>query len=266
MSAATAQGQYGFVLYEDFESYNGHQSYNTTKLWNDFPTTLWQAGISAGRGYISGTAQGGSKHSLKITYPAYQSGSSSTGAQFQVNFPNGAKYTELYCEYDFRFSGGFQWKEGGKMPGLGGGGFTATGGTLADGYNGFSSRLMWRKNGTIAAYVYRVNRPAGTSYGEDFFFEENGQRVTLSPNRWYRVKMRVRLNQVGSADGRITCWLDGTQVLDRGGIEWRKTNNLKIDNFMFSTFPGGGSGDSLFYPTQTQQAWFDNLHCFTWGQ
>lgn len=265
-TASSASAQYGYVYWQGFEGHNSHQNYTQSMLQSDFPGYVWQQGMDTWRTYLSGTSKSGN-YALKVSYPAYTSGTQNSGAQFQYNLPYNGKYNELYVEYDVRFSNNFEWQGGGKLPGIGGGGFAATGGNNANGYNGFSSRLMWRQGGRLAAYVYRANHPSGANFGEDFYFKENGNGadIRLQPNRWYRVKMRVHLNDVGQSNGHVAAWLDDKFVLWKGGIEWRKTNNLKIDNFMFSTFPGGGANDPYFTPTQTQSAWFDNFHLFTYS-
>lgn len=247
------------VKWQGFDGHSNSQSYTKDLLKKDFPGYSWHQGLDQYRTYLSGVRKNG-KYSLKVTYPAYKSGANDSGAQFQWNLPS--KHTDLKCEYQVRFSSGFQWKGGGKLPGLGGNGATVTGGTLANGYNGFSSRLMWRPNGKLVAYVYRVNRPGGTNYGEDFVFKKNGADFKAVPDRWYKIKMRVHLNDVGTSNGFVQAFVDGTQVLYKGNIEWRRTNNLKIDSFLFSTFPGGGANDSYWYPTKTQHAWFDNIYIF----
>ncbi|MEW6496163.1 MAG: polysaccharide lyase, partial [Cyanobacteriota bacterium] len=57
---------------------------------------------------------------------------------------------------------------------------------------------------------------------------------------WHHLDQEVVLNQPGQSDGRIRVWVDGEKVLDKGGLIFRTTENLKIEGILFSTFFGGG--------------------------
>ena len=60
-------------------------------------------------------------------------------------------YDILYCQYKVKFSEGFDWKLGGKLPGFRGGERTKAG---IHPEKGFSSRIMWREKGMMHQYVY----------------------------------------------------------------------------------------------------------------
>ena len=262
---AAASAQYGQVFWQGFENYGtNHQSYYADKLYRDFANVGWHDGFNQGRAYLSNTRKSGN-HSLKVTYPAYKAGSGLSGVQAQLKFPGNRTYDKLLMEYDFKVSSNFQWKWGGKLPGLASG-TDASGGANAGNSTGWTARFMWRQNGKLVAYLYRINEPAGTGYGEDvdLRWPRSGDPVYLARNTWYRLKQEIRLNTNNQANGRIKVWLNGAKVLDKGGIKWRNHGNRKIDNLYFSTFPGGGN-DSNWWPTVTQQAFFDNLHVFTWN-
>ena len=263
LAPAAASANYGYVYWQGFD-HHGTKSYSTSMLESDFPGVTWNEGIKDWRGYLTTLRKDGS-HALQIRYPKGTWGHDG-GAQWA--YPISGNHTDLYFEYHVRFKSGFDWALGGKLPGLGANEYKTTGGTLANGTNGFSARLMWRENGKAVAYVYRVNRPSGTTHGEDWEFKKNGNKVYFQRNKWHKVKMRVRLNTVRSNgsvvnNGRMICWLDGSKVLDKQNIRFRTTNSMKIDTMQFSTFFGGWG--ETWAPDQDAYAVFDNLHVFTWN-
>jgi hypothetical protein len=131
-----------------------------------------------------------------------------------------------------RFQPDFDFVKGGKLPGLYGG--TVTGGQeIPDGTNGFSTRYMWRAGGEGEVYAYLpTSDEHGTSLGRGCW--------AFTPGRWTAIQQRVQLNTPGETDGQVTVWQDGKQVFSRGGLEFRTTEQLRIDGLFFSTFFGGG--------------------------
>lgn len=70
----------------------------------------------------------------------------------------------LHLRYYVRFSEGFDFVKGGKLPGL-------FGGAIPDGTNGFSVRYMWRTNGDGEAYAHLPTSDLyGTENGRGIFF------------------------------------------------------------------------------------------------
>lgn len=179
------------------------------------------------------------EHILRVSYPA---GSASPSVSRQAGVPiGGAQFyanlfmppqTGLRLSYYVRFSDNFDFVKGGKLPGLFGGD-GASGGDIPDGTDGFSTRMMWRRNGDGEVYAYLpTSEDYGTSIGRGSW--------RFVPGTWYRIDQEVRLNQPSQADGQIRVWIDGELVIDQAGLTFRTVDSLQIDGLFFSTFFGGG--------------------------
>lgn len=154
------------------------------------------------------------------------------GAQFYANL-NIAPTDALKLSYYVRFSDNFEFVKGGKLPGLFGGTETS-GGDIPDGTNGFSTRLMWRRDGDGEVYAYLpTSKNYGTSIGRGSW--------QFIPGLWHHIEQEVILNTPDQKDGIIRVWVDGKLVIDQDNLTFRTTENLKIEGIFFSTFFGGGS-------------------------
>ena len=184
-------------------------------------------------------ADGPFKHLLRVHYPA---GSASPSVSRQTNVPvGGAQFygdlflpaqPQLRLSYYVRFADGFDFVKGGKLPGLFGG-VGASGGTIPNGVDGFSSRLMWRRNGQGEVYAYLPN---SDTYGTSI---ERGAWL-FQPGIWYKLEQEIRLNTPDLADGQIRLWVNDTLVIEQTDLRFRTTDSLQIDGIFFSTFFGGG--------------------------
>lgn len=177
---------------------------------------------------------------LRVAYPAKSASPTVSrkhkvplgGCQFLADL-NLAPQDALRLSYYVRFSDDFDFVKGGKLPGLFGGD-SQSGGDEADGTNGFSTRFMWRKNGAGELYAYLP-----TSKKKEYGSSIGRGQWQFKPGVWYRLEQEVILNQPGLADGRVRVWLDGQQVLNKTGLTFRSTDQLKINGIFFSTFFGG---------------------------
>ncbi|MGB3492432.1 MAG: polysaccharide lyase [Elainellaceae cyanobacterium] len=153
------------------------------------------------------------------------------GAQFyaELDLP---PQNQLRLSYFVRFSENFDFVKGGKLPGLFGGD-GASGGTIPDGTDGFSTRFMWRRQGAGEVYAYLpTSEDYGTSIGRGTW--------QFQPGVWYQLEQVVSLNQPDRADGQIQVWVNGNLVLEQRDIRFRTVDSLQIDGIFFSTFFGGG--------------------------
>lgn len=175
---------------------------------------------------------------LRVRYPA-KSASPSVARKHKVPIGGGQFLADLglpaadklHLSYYVRFSNDFDYVKGGKLPGLFGGD-NNSGGKIPDGTDGFSTRFMWRRQGAGEVYAYLpTSEKHGTSLGRG-----NWQ---FKPGTWHRLEQTVILNRPGQEDGRVQVWLDGRKVLDRSGLTFRSTDDLKIEGVFFSTFFGG---------------------------
>ncbi|MEM9002197.1 MAG: polysaccharide lyase [Cyanobacteria bacterium P01_F01_bin.86] len=176
---------------------------------------------------------------LRVHYPE---GSASPSVSRQEGVPlGGAQFyadlslppqSELRLRYALRFSENFDFVKGGKLPGLFGG-EGASGGDIPDGTDGFSTRLMWRRDGDGEVYAYLpTSEDYGTSIGRG-----NWQ---FQPGTWYWIEQEVKLNHPERADGQIRVWVNEELVIDQTALRFRTVDSLQIDGLFFSTFFGGG--------------------------
>lgn len=189
---------------------------------------------------------------LRVHYPAGGIGGDS-GYQFLCRFDRMglAPRDEAFISYQVRFAEGFDFVKGGKLPGLCGG-KANTGGHPPNGRDGFSARLMWRRDGRVVQYVYHPDQ-AGV-WGDDLPWKVNGKDCRFVPGQWTRVDTWLKLNTPGRRDGQVKSWFNGAPALEADGLRFRDVPELRIDVLYFSTFFGGGEPD--WAPSTDQSADF----------
>ena len=170
--------------------------------------------------------------SLRVGYPAGSVGPSEGGGQFRVRLPARDEY---YLSYMLKFEEGFDFRRGGKLPGLCGG-RANTGGNRPTG-DGWSARYMWRGDGRIVVYLYHLDQRG--RYGD------------------YQLTQRIRVNTPGEPDGHLQVWVDGREALHRQDIRYRSVPGAQVDTFYFSTFHGGNTPD--WAPRTDSFALFDQF-------
>ena len=167
------------------------------------------------------------------------------GATFLVH-QGVAPADHYYLRYDHRFPTGFNWVQGGKLPGLYGG-TAPMGGEIAEGTNGFTSRLMWRQKGNGEVYLYapyEENAELSKSQSEEISKRwginiGRGNWQFVADNNWHKIEQELKLNTPGQKDGQIGVWYDGKEVMKQNGIYIRATDDLKINGLVICSFFGG---------------------------
>lgn len=236
--------------------------YTGTQLNKDWNTPIWHLGFDQGR--VNIVPEAGRGNTLQVTYPANTYGAAGASAflsdlEFSASLPK--SYEALYVSYDIKFASGFDFVRGGKLPGLCGydntqspGSGCNTGGGFPDGFDGWSARGMWREDGVMENYVYHSSQD--NFYGDDEYWGESA-----IPGQWHSIQHHVVLNTPGKADGVLEAWFDGKKVLDERAFVYRKTGNIGINLFYFSTFYGGN--DPSWAPGADQTVYFDNFRIGT---
>lgn len=88
---------------------------------------------------------------LQVKYPSGSFSGNTGGAQLYSlwNTTDGSVFQSMLLSYEVAFDAGFDWVQGGKLPGLRGGlnETGCSGGNEATGLDCFSTRLMWRTAG-----------------------------------------------------------------------------------------------------------------------
>ena len=124
---------------------------------------------------------------------------------------------------------------------------SCSGGRRDDGC--FSVRFMWRTNGAGELYTYlppdydenqavcdippfsTCNDVYGASVGRGSFTFNTGGRTTIG--------QRVRLNDVGAANGELELFVAGKSLFSVGGLVLRDSSSGRIRGLQMQTFFGG---------------------------
>ena len=231
LSCSTSPIEESPVLHVNFESHDiGH--YTSEMVRRDWGDVRWANLFD--RAHIVQDPTGGGKV-LRIAYPEGSVGPSEGGGQFLVSLPLS---DELWFTYRMKFGEGFDFRLGGKLPGLTSGGGKYTGGTIPRDGDGWSARYMWRAGGKLGVYAYYVDMPG--PWGQMMALDD---AATIIPGQWHRIAQHIKLNTPGQSDGVLEVWFDGHRVLSRSNIRWRIGEQGEIDSLYFSTFHGGNTRD-----------------------
>jgi hypothetical protein len=166
------------------------------------------------------------------------------GFSFEAN-PNGMNRDAITFSWEVYYPRGFQFARGGKFGGVHVGYGAASGGNFST--TGSSNRVMWQTDGGIIAYIYP---PSGLwqtvkgldtkGYGSGFFNRELAR--TLKTDSWNKIELGTKLNTFKNgapqADGESYVSVNGNKHVLRG-INWRRSEDLKISSFDMGTFFGG---------------------------
>jgi len=208
---------------------------------------------------------------LPVQYPAGSfEDNGSGGAQFFVmwNSTSGTAYQSMMLSYEVAFDSGFDWRKGGKLPGLRGGPDpnNCSGGHQANGTNCFTSRLMWRPKGAgeVYAYVPRSNnicKESGVICNDEFGISLDRGSYSFSSGQWNRVTLLVRLNSPDNiANGQVKLYFNDVPVLEHDDIYFRSSDVVTAGGLFFSTFFGGN--DASWAPLNLTHTFFRNFELF----
>lgn len=164
----------------------------------------------------------------------------------------------FYFSYRLKFTNNFDFRRGGKLPGLAGGKGNS-GGNIPDGIDGWSARMMFWENGKLSFYLYYPDQPG--KFGHPLVWKyPNGETVHAEAGEWYTIKQYIQMNDPGKKNGIVRGWMNGELVCDVDTIRFRDTEALKVDQVFFSVFMGGD--DATWAPEKDQYVWFDDFEVF----
>jgi hypothetical protein len=262
--SALTQVRIPFVV--NFENHPSG-TYTTAMAKEDFPPLLsdydyWYYGMEQGRSEI--VEENGNK-SLRVKYPAGCVGphETPTGCGVQIRWKLPEMADTMWVSYRIKFESGFEFVQGGKLPGLCGG-KCYTGGEVPPQGDGWSARIMWRTDGAVVQYLYFTEQ-AGI-YGDDMKWELDGTQRRFIPGTWHSVVTQIVLNTVpkgtshGEKNGIVRSWFDGKQSLEVDTLRLVDFEDQSIDVFYFSTFHGGN--DSTWVPTKDCYVRYDDFRIF----
>jgi hypothetical protein len=238
---------------------------NAAYLLNQWSTDGWKApsdlGLANRTRIDTSTAHSGGR-SLRVLYPQGQIGPENSGVTAKFGVTPAKEY---YFSQWVRFSTDYSWgttEYGGKI-GIGiGGGATCSGGQPCTGYNGFTSRFIWRTGGRASLYYYHMGHDG--QYGDAADFQLNGGSVYYPKGQWVNLTQRVKVNTVTSgeanANGEIEAWYNGQRVVSLTGLRFVRNADL-IDKMYFSSFFGGATAS--FAPQNDSYIWYDDFKAST---
>lgn len=172
-----------------------------------------------------------SSTALRVDYEGYERGSRRV-----VVSPHIPPALEYELSYWVRFCDGFDFARGGKLHGLGPSKPITGGNEITP--EGWSARLMFRRDGGLQTYIYHQDmqgRYGDTHIANDF---------TFVPGQYHHIEMQVALNQPASANnGRVSVAVDGEDLIEHTGLRFRAEapELSQIQRLMFNTFHGGSS-------------------------
>lgn len=157
---------------------------------------------------------------LCIQYPRGGEGINKSGARINAILEGRKEYN---LEYEICFDGNgnkFDWQEGGMLSGLAGGQFyDGTGNDIEE--DGFHAMLVYNNYGYLYPCIYTVN---DAELGGNIY--QNIGRAY--EGAWLKVKMNVKLNDVGESNGIFKVWLDDKLCYNAENIRYR-TSKLSIN-------------------------------------
>lgn len=233
-------------------TFSGAPGVYTKAQWKqDWPGCEFEGGIEPGRVQL---VESGDSRSLRVNFAPGKIGPENGGAGWR--WPIGTREA-AELQYTLRFGPNFEFVKGGKLPGLCGGPENVSGGRRADGKNGFSARLMWRRDGRGEAYIYHKNQPE--NYGHSFPFPDDFRFPTEQP---VKVRLAVTMNHPGLRDGTLRVWItlpkqEEKLMVEQTDMEWRSVDSFGVDSVYFEAFHGGS--DKTWSPKKPCWVQFSDL-------
>ncbi len=103
----------------------------------------------------------------------------------------------------------------------------------------------------LVQYMYYPNKKG--HYGENLVYKNGNKKVFVEPNRWYNIKMRIKLSEDPKKKDVLTAWVNGKKTLDIR-LDLRKNRNYGINQVMFSLFFGGD--DETWHTKKNEKVYF----------
>ncbi|MBN2612774.1 MAG: hypothetical protein JXB00_14555, partial [Bacteroidales bacterium] len=170
----------------------------------------------------------------------------------------GEDLSEMYFSYDMKFKEGFEFAEGGKLPGAFEGGYSNFDLPVVEyGSNyGWAMTCMWTGRGGLQSYIYYPDMYLewGESHIVDGFY--------FRKDVWYNIAFRVVINSsVSTYDGIYEIFINGKKALGKTDFRLRQNTVDGIERYVAHTFFGGA--DSCTHRTwRDEYIDFDNFCIF----
>ncbi len=241
------------ILKNDFSN-EDLGSYNDTDIKSDkdWKSVKW-SDFKSRSSIIS--ASGNKK--MRVQYPKGWAGSNSGGFTLVQLW----QHEELYFRQTLTFEKGFDFVQGGKIPGLASGERTWTGWNIPKEGQWYSARYMWRSNGRAVLYLYHTDMPGP-------WWEDINLWFSFVPWKSYTLTQRIKKNSWNEKNGIIQVWMSENgwphkKVLEKLDMRTGLNGRWYTDSLLFNTFHWW-SGAS-WAPSVTSYAQFDDIIISTGG-
>lgn len=163
-------------------------------------------------------------------------------------FDDGIIGASATLSYEVYIPPEFDFREGGKLPGLRQGA-ACSGGRYQD--DCFSFRLMWATGGAVQGYVYALPERQDPAFWELPDTRRDGSTgivvgrgangVRLLRGSWNAVSLRLELNDPGQANGLLEFAVNNVTAVSFRQMYWRGDAAQLIEHVFMQTFFGGNS-------------------------
>jgi hypothetical protein len=171
--------------------------------------TVFDIAIPAG---TSGDKTAARKGGVSFTWkPGIQGGANAACLSYAVNLPSG-----------------FEFHDGGMLPGLFGGDEPRAGKA------GFGARFMWRQGGggdVLLTMPGTGERGAGLP----------AKTWNFPTGRWVNIEQEIRLNTPGQADGTLAIWIDGVLQIEMNKVAFRKQGTVRLAGVLSDVYYSGAA-------------------------
>lgn len=223
--------------------------------------SYWAAGPDEGRGAIvNNIAITG--NAIRALYPKGGITTDQSGLSWNSDI-NGNNANELWLTYYIYFPSNFDWKHGGKLPGLQGSR------AYHDGNFRWSGRLMWREEGLCQWYLHGTQNASGDEVCQIDWLDmpNHGDSALFVKGEWNKVELYYKMNTTpGDPEGSVLIgYLNSvlcSEVRDYV-IFWNTGESGSITDLFFSTFFGGSSDPDFYAPLKDEYVYFDDFYVST---
>ena len=106
----------------------------------------------------------------------------------------------------------------------------------------------------LVQYIYYPDKKGRFGENLAYRYENNrNKKVFVEPNKWYNIKMRIKLSEGTKQEDMILAWVNGKKVLDKKR-NLRKKKSYGINQVMFSLFFGGD--DETWHTKKDEKVYF----------
>lgn len=201
---------------------------------------------------------------IQFTAPENEGRESGAGATLWFG-PGGYEvvYFRRYIKFAADYDQGNMHHTGGGLSGVGGTspwGGMGQAGVRPTGEDRFTCSFEpwrdWKRYpapGYMFLYTYWVDmkQSGDGKYWGNFIEPPEDQRLVLDLDRWYCLEQKIRVNEIGQANGELAAWIDGQLYLHFTGFRWRTAEDVKIKRTSFGIYIHEAAKDNV--------AWYDDV-------